>query len=162
MLFGPGCTGRAPRREASHQLSGRSKERSGDMKGLSRWFLLAAITSVVVGMAWGVQMAASHDHTLSGAHAHLNLVGWVSFSIFAFYYHLVPQSAEGWLPKLHFALSAGGLVLFVPGIVMAIQERGEALVGLGALLTLAGMLTFLAVVLRGGARRPSAMTSPAE
>jgi heme/copper-type cytochrome/quinol oxidase subunit 1 len=118
------------------------------MNGIARSFMAVAVVSVVLGMSWGIQMAASGDHMLSPAHAHLNLVGWVSFSIFAFYYHLFPEAAQSRLAKLHFALSLSGVVLLVPGIVLVLTEQGEVLAKLGSVLSLAGILVFAAVVLR--------------
>ena len=123
------------------------------MKGISYAFFIAGVVSVVVGMIWGIQMSATHDHTLSPAHAHLNLLGWVSFAIFAFYYRLVPEAAEGVLPKLHLALALAGLVTIVPGIVMAITERGETLAKIGSVLSLLSMVVFLVVVVRGSLGR---------
>lgn len=122
------------------------------MKGLSQLFLLAGIISAVVGMTWGIQMSATGDHTLSPAHAHLNLLGWVSLSIFAFYYHLVPSAARGLLPQIHAALAISGLIIVVPGIVMAITERGETLAKVGSILSLASLLVF-AVVVASSSRR---------
>ncbi|WP_342455883.1 MULTISPECIES: hypothetical protein [unclassified Phaeobacter] len=97
-------------------------------------------------------MAASGDHGLSPAHGHLNLIGWVSFAIFGFFYHLVPEAAEGVLPKLHFGLSVAGLGVIVPGIAMAISGQNDVLAKLGSVLTLAGMVVFLIVVLRARTR----------
>ncbi|MBE1295666.1 hypothetical protein [Phycobacter azelaicus] len=118
------------------------------MKGLSSAFFLIAVISAIGGMVWGIQMSASGDHSLSPAHGHLNLIGWVSMAIFGFYYHLVPSAAKGLLPKLHFGLSAAGLGVIVPGIAMAISDQDDVLAKLGSVLTLAGMLVFLVVVLR--------------
>jgi cbb3-type cytochrome oxidase subunit 1 len=103
-------------------------------------------------MGWGIQMSATGNHLLSPAHAHLNLIGWVSMAIFALYYHLVPTAAQTMLARAHFALAASGLVLIVPGIVMAIRETGEILAVLGSFLTLLSMLVFLVTVLRQGMR----------
>ncbi|WP_417525872.1 hypothetical protein [Marinovum sp.] len=122
------------------------------MKPLSFAFLLVGTTAVLIGMSWGIQMSASGDHTLSPAHAHLNLLGWVSMAIFGFYYHLVPGADEGVLPKAHFAASVGGLVLIVPGIVLAITERGETLAKIGSVLTVLGAVLFLVVLVRTGRR----------
>ncbi|MCZ7676457.1 MAG: hypothetical protein M5U35_12120 [Roseovarius sp.] len=119
------------------------------MRGLAFWFMLCGVVAVLIGMAWGLRMAATHDHTMMPAHAHLNLVGFVSFAIFAFYYHLVPDAAEGRLPRLHLALSLLGLTVMVPGIALALQERTEALAAGGATISALGMLCFLTVVLRG-------------
>ncbi len=48
----------------------------------------AAVLLVLVGMAWGIAMAASGDHSTHPAHAHLNLLGWVSLFLFGLFYHL--------------------------------------------------------------------------
>ncbi len=118
------------------------------MKGIARYFMLLALIWVILGMVWGLQMAATHDHTLAPAHAHLNLVGWVTFAIFAFYYHLVPAAASGLLPKLHLALALSGVVLMIPGIAMVLTRKGETLAQIGSLLTLFSMVIFALVVWR--------------
>ncbi|TDK50066.1 hypothetical protein [Antarcticimicrobium luteum] len=119
------------------------------MNGIARYFMLLALLWIVIGMTWGIQMAAMNDHTLAPAHAHLNLVGWVTFAIFAFYYHLVPGAAQGRLAKLHLAVAVAGVVLMIPGIAMAVTRQGEALAKIGSLLTLISTLIFAAAVLRG-------------
>ena len=42
----------------------------------------AAVVIVVAGMIWGLQMAISRDHAALPAHAHLNLLGYVSLFLF--------------------------------------------------------------------------------
>ncbi|MHA6264208.1 hypothetical protein ACXYMO_13465 [Arenibacterium sp. CAU 1754] len=120
------------------------------MKGLSFYFFALGILTVVIGMVWGIQMSATHDHTFSPAHAHLNLLGWVSFSIFAFYYHLVPGAAQGLLPRVHLGLAVAGVALLVPGIVLAIRETTPVLAQIGSLITVVSMLVFGLIVLRQG------------
>lgn len=119
------------------------------MTGIARWFMLLALASVLAGMVWGIQMSASKDHLLSPAHGHLNLLGWVSCSIFAFYYHLLPGASAGVLPRLHLAGTVLTLVLLIPGIPLAILERTEALAQAGSLVALLTMAVFAGVVLRG-------------
>ena len=121
------------------------------MKGLAFWFMVLGVISVLVGMGWGIIMAGGKDYTMAAAHAHLNLLGFVSFSIFAFYYHLVPGSDSGMLPKLHFLLSVIGLVIVVPGIVLSKQGTTEVMAAGGSVLSALGMVCFFLVVL-GGAR----------
>ncbi|PLS20948.1 hypothetical protein [Neptunicoccus cionae] len=118
------------------------------MRGVSLGFLVLAILSAVCGMIWGIVMAATADHSLAPAHAHLNLLGWVTMAIFAFYYHLVPSAAEGMLPRIHLGLAATGLIGIVPGIVMAQQGQGDGLAKIGSILTLLSMVVFLVAVLR--------------
>src|SRR6516164_10245013 len=50
----------------------------------------AAVLMVVAGMIWGIEMGISQDHSTFPAHAHLNLLGWVSLFLFGIYYHLHP------------------------------------------------------------------------
>ncbi len=118
------------------------------MKGISVYFMIMAVLAVTIGMAWGIFMAITQDHAMAPAHAHLNLVGWVTMSIFAFYYHLVPEAQEGILPKIHLAVAGLGLVIMIPGIVIAIGETTEALAATGSILTFLSMLLFLSVVLK--------------
>ena len=121
------------------------------MKQIAFAFFALGAISVTLGMVWGIQMSATHDHTLSPAHAHLNLVGWVTFAIFGIYYHLVPDAAQSSLAKIHLALAVLGLVALVPGIVLAINETTEILAVVGSFLTLAAMLVFLWTVFRNRA-----------
>ena len=119
------------------------------MTGIARIFMLAGLLSVFLGMIWGIQMSASGDHGLSPAHAHLNLLGWVGFSIFAFYYHLVPEAAQGRLAWLHLACAVAGVVMIVPGIVLALTGQGETLAKLGSVLSVLSVAIFAAIVIRG-------------
>jgi uncharacterized protein YhhL (DUF1145 family) len=48
----------------------------------------AAVLLVIVGMVWGIVMAISQAHSAMPAHAHLNLLGWVSLFLFGLFYHL--------------------------------------------------------------------------
>lgn len=124
------------------------------MHGVSRWFFITAVLSILTGMSWGILMSATQDHSLSPAHGHLNLIGWVTMAIFAFYYHVVPQAARGWVPKLHFALALAGLVTIVPGIAIVLSGNGDVLAKLGSVLTLASMVVFAFVVFtRSGAAK---------
>lgn len=120
------------------------------MKGIAFYFFAFAALCVTVGMAWGIHMSASADHSLSPAHAHLNLIGWVTMGLFGIYYHLTPHAAENVLAKVHLALAVAGVVIIVPGIVQAVQMKGETLAKLGSVLTILSMLVFLFTVLKNG------------
>ena len=116
------------------------------MKGIAFVFFITAVICVTLGMIWGIQMSASADHSLAGAHAHLNLGGWASLGLFGLYYHTVPSAAAKALAKIHYAVALAGVVLMVPGIAMAIRQQGEMVVIAGSFLTLASMLIFLFTV----------------
>ncbi len=55
------------------------------MRGTASLFFATGAVCALAGMAWGIQMSATHDHTLSPAHGHLNLIGFVAMSIFGAY-----------------------------------------------------------------------------
>ena len=118
------------------------------MKSVSSMFFLVGTASALVGMIWGIQMSATHDHTLSPAHGHLNLLGFVAMSIFGSYYALSPTAAASALSKVHFGLALASVVILVPGIVMAITEQGETLAKIGSILAVLAMVAFGFVVIR--------------
>jgi hypothetical protein len=120
------------------------------MRDIAFVFFLAAVLCVLVGMAWGIQMAISQDHLLGGAHAHLNLVGWTTMALFGLYYHVTPQAAASWLAKVHAGTAILGVLVMVPGIAVAITTGAPALAAVGAVLTTLSMTIFLVTVLRHG------------
>ena len=119
-----------------------------------RFFTLATL-AVVLGMIWGLQMAASHDHAMKTAHAHLNLVGWVTMGLFGIYYRLTPVAAAATLARVHFWVALAGLVVMVPGIAMATSGGSEALAIIGSFLSFGSMLIFGFTVLRNGLGSPA-------
>ena len=121
------------------------------MRGVAFLFFATGAIAVTIGMGWGIMMSASGDHLLSPAHAHLNLIGWVTIGLFGLYYHAVPGAAEAPLARIHYAVALAGLLIIVPGIVQAITEQGETLAKIGSALTLLSMLIFLWTVVRNRA-----------
>ncbi|MEQ6248777.1 hypothetical protein ABMC89_07800 [Sulfitobacter sp. HNIBRBA3233] len=125
------------------------------MRSISTVFFITAAVFALAGMAWGIQMSASHDHSLSPAHGHLNLIGFVAMSVFGTYYALSPRAAESGLAKVHYLVATASVVVLVPGIVFAITDRGEILAQIGSVLAVLTMALFLVVVLRHGIERGS-------
>jgi hypothetical protein len=120
------------------------------MRDVAFIFFVAAVLCVLVGMGWGIQMAISQDHLMSGAHAHLNLVGWTTMALFGIYYRLTPQAAATWLARLHLVTAILGVLVMVPGIALAITSGEPALAAAGAMLTASSMAIFLFTVLCHG------------
>lgn len=121
------------------------------MRGVAFHFYVSAAVYVLAGMVLGIVMSASRDHSFAGAHAHLNLVGWVTMALFGVYYHLVPSAAASRLAKVHFAVATAGLWFMIPGIALAIRGVTEVPVIVGSLLTLLSMAIFVATVFRSRA-----------
>ncbi len=79
------------------------------MPRLASTFFLTAAIFALIGMVWGIQMSATHDHTLSPAHGHLNLIGFVLMSLFGAFYALFPRRSGKWVgPSTLRPASAGG------------------------------------------------------
>lgn len=120
------------------------------MKNTPKLFFATGAIFALLGMAWGIQMSASHDHTLSPAHGHLNLIGFVAMSVFGTYYSLTPDACEGRLSFFHYAVTLATVLILTPGIVMAINGQGEILAKVGSITALLSMGIFAFVVLRKG------------
>jgi len=63
------------------------------MKGIDRLFLRIAVVYVLAGMALGIFMAMSDDHSQMPTHAHMNLMGWASMALYAVVYRVWPETA---------------------------------------------------------------------
>ena len=125
-----------------------------------------AVVFVLVGIAMGIGMAMSQNHSIMPAHAHLNLLGWVSLFLFGIYYERRPRLDASKLALVQVTLwSAGTVVLTVA--VAAIHlgyKAADPLAGIASLVVLAAMLLFAYFVFRpatSSAAEPVAFT-PAE
>ena len=118
-------------------------------------FFTAAALCALGGMIWGVVMAASGDHTMMPAHAHLNLLGWATLALMGGFYALT--GAGGRLGWVNFWFSFVGVVIAVPSIamVMAGNKSGEMGATVGSILAIIGMLAFILAIL-GRWRAPQA------
>jgi cbb3-type cytochrome oxidase subunit 1 len=122
-------------------------------------FLRIAVLYAVAGMALGIFMAASQDHSQMPTHAHINLLGWVSMALYAVVYRLWSEAGGSALARWHFWLANLGMLVLtigVGGIMAGKGEDFEFVATIGALLSLAAMLLFAVIVWRSAAaeRRP--------
>jgi hypothetical protein len=123
-------------------------DRTGEtMKHLSYYFIGVATIFALLGMLAGLYMAGSSDYTLAPAHAHNNLLGWVSMAIFGLYYRAAPQ-AVGRLATIHFWVALVGNLIFPVGIGLAVTNNGEVPAAVGGVLELLSMLLFSIIVWR--------------
>ena len=127
----------------------------------ARFFATGAVLALV-GMAWGIQMSATHDHALSPAHGHLNLVGFVAMSVYGAFYGLFPDAADSRLARLHYWLALAAVVVLAPGIAIAIAREQAALAQIGSLLTIASMALFTWIAWGAGRRSSAPVAHPAE
>jgi cbb3-type cytochrome oxidase subunit 1 len=114
------------------------------MTSFSKRFLLCAVGYVVIGMLLGMHMGAQQDFKLAPLHAHMNLVGWVTMALFAWFYNIVPAAAENKLAQIHFWIAQLGMILLIIGLYMVLNENmtGEPILIIGESLTAISMLIF--------------------
>jgi hypothetical protein len=116
------------------------------MKNLPYWFLSVAVLQALAGMGAGIFIGITGDYTLAPAHAHNNLLGWVSMAIFGLYYGLVPEIAARRLAAVHFWLALIANIVFPVGIGLVVTGKGEVLSVAGSLLEVLSMLLFSIIV----------------
>ena len=120
------------------------------MKGLSAWFFGSALAYAVLGLVLGNVMGASGDHSQMPTHAHLMLIGWVSFAIFGFFYHLFAERAATLLARIHFWLAQTTYIALVVALYLIFSGQpdiGEPIAAAGAVGSLLAMLLFALIAL---------------
>ncbi len=110
-----------------------------------------AILAVLVGMAWGIMMAATHDHAAMPAHAHLNLLGWVSLFLFGLFYEAHPVIDKARLARAQVFVWIIGTVIMTIGVALihtGSPASGEPLAAIGSIIVFCAMLLFSWIVMR--------------
>ena len=124
-------------------------------------FLLLAVLCLLVGLMMGIGMGVAHDFQFAPVHAHLNLVGFVSLSVFGLTYKLYPALQRSRLALPHLAASGIGALVFPFGIYISISREFPAIAIFGSLIVFGGVLLFAAnliwnVALANSSRRIAA------
>ncbi|MGB3502048.1 MAG: hypothetical protein WBA44_10515 [Mesorhizobium sp.] len=134
------------------------------MPFISTLYFRTAITLLIVGIAIGIHMSIQGDHSVMGAHAHLNLLGWVTSFLFGAYYALHPAKAVGRLPTLQYAVYLLGLAVMIPSLYALLKGNpgAEPLVATGSLITFAGVLLFGWIVFSPAPAASGRRMQPAE
>lgn len=75
------------------------------MNFVTKGFLCISVIFGVIGMLMGLGMAISEDHSQLPTHAHIMVIGWISFVAFGLFYHLFDKHVSPVMAKLHFWLA---------------------------------------------------------
>jgi len=121
------------------------------MRGIAKAFIVTAILYGILGLLLGLHMGMSKDHSQLPTHAHVMLIGWVSFAIFGFFYWLFGDAVPRWLAIVHFALAQLSLPVMIVALyaIYAEQPQYDPLAGIASIGYLASFLTFGAAALLG-------------
>jgi hypothetical protein len=95
------------------------------MKGLAKAFFASALVYGVLGMLLGLHMAMSSNHGQLATHAHIMVVGWVSFAIFGLFYSAYESAVPSMLAKIHFWLAEVSLAGLVIGLWLIYSGRTQ-------------------------------------
>jgi hypothetical protein len=111
----------------------------------------AAVVFVVAGMIWGIIMAISEDHSAMPAHAHLNLLGWVSLFLFGIYYRLHPslEGAKSAITQVWVWIIGTIILTIGVGLAHTGHVIGDPIAAVGSMAVLLAMLLFGWLVFRG-------------
>ena len=114
------------------------------MPRISNLFFKAAILFLIVGIGLGIHMSISQNHNVIGAHAHINLLGWVTSALFGGYYALNPAKAERRLTYIHFAVYTTGVAIMAVSLYFLLLgvTALEPVVAVSSLIVFAGVLIF--------------------
>lgn len=118
---------------------------------VSRLYFRTAILFLIAGICVGLHMAMSQDHSVAGAHAHINLLGWVTSAVFGGYYALNPAKAERRLALVQYGIYTTGVAVMAPALLLMLAGNSalEPLVALSSFVVLAGVLLFAFIVFTG-------------
>jgi hypothetical protein len=122
--------------------------RKGRTMRISDFCFVAAAIAALGGMTLGMIMGLSQDFTLAPAHAHLNLLGWVTMAIYGLYHRGMGRvgGLVGWLQVGSGALGAGLMALGLGLYLSTGSDRLFALVIAGPLLAIFSMVLFAGLV----------------
>jgi hypothetical protein len=114
------------------------------MPKLANLFFKTAVVFLIIGIGIGLQMAISRNHNVIGAHAHINLLGWVTSAIFGIYYALNPAKAETRIAMAHYAVYTLGVAVMAVSLYLLLSGNVafEAPVAISSLITFVGVLLF--------------------
>ncbi|MFO1249069.1 MAG: hypothetical protein U1E93_12845 [Alphaproteobacteria bacterium] len=115
------------------------------MPRVSAAFFMTGAILLGLGMCWGIVMAITQNFALAPAHAHLNLLGWVTMAIYGAFYALTRESYSPRLAWTNYICATLGVIIMIPalGIMLGTGNTAlEPLVGIGSLLSLIALLVF--------------------
>lgn len=120
----------------------------------ARLFLRHSVIYILIGISIGIYMAASHNHTLSPVHAHLNLLGFVAMAIYGFFYRLYPSAENSPLVKWHFWIANLGMVALLVSLTALLLgvAQAEPFTAAFSFVVFGGMILFAIIVFRATAR----------
>jgi hypothetical protein len=134
------------------------------MPRLAEYYFKTAIIFLIIGIAIGINMSISGVHNVIGAHAHVNLLGWVTSAVFGGYFALNPAKAAGRLALLQYGVYTIGVAVMCLSLYLLLlgNESMVPIVAASSLITFAGVLLFAWIVWTPAGAGAGVARQPAE
>lgn len=132
------------------------------MPALSQLYFKTAIIFLVIGIAAGIHMSITGDHSVMGAHAHTNLLGWVTMALFGTYFAFEPEKARSRLARIQYGVYTIGVVVMMPSLYFLLKGNPalEPLVAISSLVVFVGVLLF-AIMIFSSKKTAASKAAPA-
>jgi len=115
------------------------------MPRVSAAFFAIGVLFLIAGMIWGMIMGNSENFILAPAHAHLNLLGWVTMAIYGTFYALTRDTLRPKLAWTNFVLAVLGVLVMIPSLALYLSGNPQY----GAGIAVGSVLCFLALLVFG-------------
>ncbi|MHA6297437.1 hypothetical protein [Devosia sp. CAU 1758] len=118
------------------------------MPNLANLYFRTAILFLIVGICVGIYMSMSGNRAVIGAHAHINLLGWVTSALFGTYLALNPAKAAGLLPRLQYGVYVLGVIVMSVSLYLMLEGNTALVpvVAAASIITFVGVLLFAVIV----------------
>lgn len=95
------------------------------MQVLGRAFFTTALIYGALGIFLGLHMAIGQDHGQMPTHAHIMVIGWLSFAVFGMFYATYGDTVSRLAAKVHFWLAQVSLAGLVVGLWLILSGRPQ-------------------------------------
>jgi hypothetical protein len=118
------------------------------MPSLANLYFRTAILFLIAGICVGIYMSMSGNHAVVGAHAHINLLGWVTSAVFGTYLALNPAKAAGLLPRLQYGIYVLGVIVMSASLYLMLEGNTALVpvVAAASIITFVGVLLFAVII----------------
>ena len=126
------------------------------MPRVSAAFFAVGVLCVLCGMIFGMWMGATQHFEAAPAHAHLNLIGWVTMALYGTFYALTANTISVKLAWIQFAVSTIGILVMIPSLFLLLlngnDPKFEPGITAGSMIVALGMVLFGVSVVKELAR----------
>lgn len=114
------------------------------MQRLDRIYITLGLVWVIIGMVFGVWLGASNHTNFANSHAHINLLGFVTSTLFGMLFWAYPDMGRSRLAIWQLGIYEVGIVLLVIGKVIVDNDgTNTPFLIAGSLLTIIGTVLML-------------------